>query len=271
MLNKYKFQNLNKFYGITLLSLFSIISLNGCSSEKELPPVPEEDVAEIPEDYPSMASPTREGVKYQWMRSGIKIEYYSTTNLNEYALKPHNLMLCVYQLKDDDNLKKNIELLKNSYSSDATIKLLSCETFDDSIVSAKRIFIAPKQHKTVILDREKEVKTVLLVAGYNYNESNLNMNNFIFKDIPINYAKTGLVFKSEEYTSGILNIRLFVGKNQIQDLRFNESFKVLNNQEEENNLKTNENTQEDEIKEEKLQNNFYNSNEDGDDEVQEIL
>ena len=67
-----------------------------------------------------------------------------------------------------------------------------------------------------------------MVAGYN---DNLSTENIIIRDIPIKYAKVGVIFKDEEFSVAPLNMRIFVGSKKIQDLRGGESFRLYEKKE----------------------------------------
>lgn len=208
--------------------------LGGCSSkdpnnpsDDDLPQKPSDDTVNLPENYPIAPSPTLDGVKYIWERAAIGLETYSTSALNLYEDQSHNLMICMYQTADLNSINNMISQIGAGDIS-AMQKLLSCQKFDDSIVTSKRIFITVKQHKVQYFDREKDVKHVVMVAGYN---DNLSTENIIIRDIPIKYAKVGVIFKDEEFSVAPLNMRIFVGSKKIQDLRGGESFRLYEKKE----------------------------------------
>ena len=133
----------------------------------------------------------------------------------------------MYQTADLNSINNMISQIGAGDIS-AMQKLLSCQKFDDSIVTSKRIFITVKQHKVQYFDREKDVKHVVMVAGYN---DNLSTENIIIRDIPIKYAKVGVIFKDEEFSVAPLKMRIFVGSKKIQDLREGESFRLYEKKE----------------------------------------
>lgn len=224
---------MNRYIRFIILLLTIAISM-GCSSKKgsepdesDLPPKSDTETVNIPDNYPIPPSPTIDGVKYVWERAGIGIETYSTTNLNLYDERSHNLMICLYQISD---LKFFDNLINQISADDATAmqQILSCKKLDESIISTQRIFISPKQHKAQYIDREKDVRHIALVAGYN---NNLSIENVILRDIPIKYGRSGIIFKDDEYSVAPLNMRLFIGSSKMQDLRDGESFKVYEKKE----------------------------------------
>lgn len=214
---------------VFLLSGFMCVLL-GCSSspESKLPEKPKADTVNIPDDFPAPAAATKDAVNYPWQRSAIHLETYTTSLLNMYNQRPHNLMLCVYQLSDIGVF--NNLLVQAANDNTVLNKIVACNNFDESIVSARRIFVKPKNHKLDSFDREKDVRFVAFVAGYN---NNLTPENVIVREIPIKYARTGLVFKNDEYSVAELNVRFFVGMDKIQDLREGETFELYQRKEDE--------------------------------------
>jgi predicted component of type VI protein secretion system len=195
----------------------------GCSSspEDKLPKKPSTDTVNLPEDFPTPPAASKDAVAYIWERSAIHIETYSTSLLNMYNDKTHNLMLCVYQLSDMKSFQNLLDQASNVSTGDAMRTIVSCKNFDESVITTRRLFVRPKNHKLESFDREKDVRFIALVAGYN---NNLTTANVIVREIPIKYARTGMVFKNDEYSVAELNMRLFVGKDKIQDLRDGETF-----------------------------------------------
>lgn len=220
--------------------LFLCFLVLGCSSkndgpsDSDLPKKPSDETVNLPENFPITPSPTLEGVKYVWERAAIGLETYSTSDLNLYDGKSHNLMICMYQLADLNMFNNMISLISSGDVS-AMQKLLSCQKIDESVVTVQRIFVTTKQHKVRYFDREKDVKHVALVAGYN---DNLSIENVIVRDVPIKYAKVGVIFKDEEFSVSQLNMRVFVGSKRIQDLRKGEQFMLYEKNEEKSNYRT---------------------------------
>lgn len=220
--------------------LFLCFLVMGCSSkndgpsDSDLPKKPSDETVNLPENFPIAPSPTLEGVKYVWERAAIGLETYSTSDLNLYDGKSHNLMICMYQLVDLNMFNNMISLISSGDVS-AMQKLLSCQKIDESVVTVQRIFVTTKQHKVRYFDREKDVKHVALVAGYN---DNLSIENVIVRDVPIKYAKVGVIFKDEEFSVSQLNMRVFVGAKRIQDLRKGEQFMLYEKNEEKSNYRT---------------------------------
>lgn len=220
--------------------LFLCFLVMGCSSkndgpsDSDLPKKPSDETVNLPENFPIAPSPTLEGVKYVWERAAIGLETYSTSDLNLYDGKSHNLMICMYQLTDLNMFNNMISLISSGDVS-AMQKLLSCQKIDESVVTVQRIFVTTKQHKVRYFDREKDVKHVALVAGYN---DNLSIENVIVRDVPIKYAKVGVIFKDEEFSVSQLNMRVFVGSKRIQDLRKGEQFMLYEKKEGKSNYRT---------------------------------
>ncbi|MGN1357429.1 MAG: type VI secretion lipoprotein TssJ [Succinivibrionaceae bacterium] len=216
-----------KFWSLALM--FLLASCSGCSSqnekkvpsEDELPAVQDQSKSlELPNDYPPPPASSPDGVNYSWSRSAIAMEVYSTSVLNVYEGRSHNLMICIYQVSDKTAVNNKINAALEASGTELK-KLLSCENFDDSVVSARRFFIRPKMHSIVSFDREKGVKAVVLVAGYNNSSGN---RNILLRDIPLLYTTKGIIFKDDQYTAGPLKMRIFIGPDRLQDLVDGEKF-----------------------------------------------
>lgn len=210
-----------------LLSLSLLCCVFGCSSKQQDPPETQDtkNSLVLPDDTPDKPAKDIDSVKYKWLRNGIQMEVYSTEELNIYNDVPHNLMVCLYQLSDNEVLN-NIVNVAVGGDEDFREKLLSCEQFDKTIVNASRFFITPKQHNVLMYDREKDVKSILLVAGYD----NSNISHILVqRDIPVLFREVGVIFKEEQYSSTYLKMRIFLGKHSIQDLRHGERFEDVEN------------------------------------------
>lgn len=200
----------------------TLLCLNGCSSsDKEMPKTQDEEKSvQLPDDYPPPPASSPDSVTYIWGRNAIIFEMYSTSYLNVYEDRSHNLMLCLYQLSDVAAIDARINEITDS-NHRALNELLNCEPFDTTVVSSIRFFVKPKLHNVFKFDREKDVKHVVLVAGYN---STVSKENILSVKIPLFYNRDGIIFKDDQYTVAPLKMRIFLGQNQMKNLKDGEKF-----------------------------------------------
>ncbi len=123
-----------------LIAVVCLVILASCSAKK-------------------MATP-----KPQWLfeKDAITLRLKADRILNMSEGAPHTLMLCVYQLRDDEMLN---QLASNE---DGIYQLLDCEVFDSSVRNAKRLIIHPGQDLTFIMDRLAGTQKIGFVAGYSH-------------------------------------------------------------------------------------------------------
>lgn len=209
-----------KFFECALAAL--AVSLCACSSQPPAPPAPKpaDNSVTLPEEPPEKPAESPDEVKYKWERSGIRIEFYSTAMLNVTHEQSHNLMICMYQLSDIEAFKGKL----NAELKDLS-EYLACNNADPPVVSTRRIFIKPRMHKVFLFDREKDVKGIALIAGY-YEPSD-PAKNALIRPIPLLYWQDGLVFKDDQYAAAPLVMRVFLGKDTMQDLRNREDFNLI--------------------------------------------
>ncbi len=205
-----------------LVVSMTLICLNGCSSnDKELPKTQDEEKSvQLPDDYPPPPASSPDSVTYTWGRNAILFEMYSTSYLNVYEDRSHNLMLCLYQLSDLATIDAKINEITDS-NHRALNELLNCEPFDTTVISSIRFFVKPKLHNVFKFDREKDVKHIVLIAGYN---SSVSTENILSVKIPLFYNKDGIIFKDDQYTVAPLKMRIFLGQNQMKNLKNGEKF-----------------------------------------------
>ncbi len=200
----------------------TLLCLNGCSSsDKEMPKTQDEEKSvQLPDDYPPPPASSPDSVTYSWGRNAIIFEMYSTSYLNVYEDRSHNLMLCLYQLSDLAAIDAKINEITDS-NHRALNELLNCEPFDTTVTSSIRFFVKPKLHNVFKFDREKDVKHVVLIAGYN---SSVSTENILSVKIPLFYNRDGIIFKDDQYTVAPLKMRIFLGQNQMKNLKDGEKF-----------------------------------------------
>lgn len=143
---------------ILLAAVTCLILFSSCSSKNITPPRP------------------------QWIyeKDAITLRFKADRVLNMHEGSPHTLMICVYQLSDDEMLN---QLATNE---DGIYQLLDCEAFDSSIKNAKRLIIHPGQDLTFIMDRMAGTKKIGFVAGYSKLEKERIVRSI---DIPVLISK----------------------------------------------------------------------------------
>ncbi len=157
-----------------LMVVVCLIFLSSCASKKMAPPKP------------------------QWLfeKEAITLRIKAGRILNMYEGAPHTLMLCVYQLRDDEMLG---QLASNE---DGIYQLLDCEPFDSSVRNAKRLIIHPGQDLTFVMDRLAGTRKIGFVAGY----SQLQKERIVrILDIPVLVSKDGKTAIAKE-VRGIVNL-----------------------------------------------------------------
>lgn len=115
-------------------------------------------------------------------------------NMNEGS--PHTLMLCIYQLSNDQMLN---QLATNE---DGIYQLLDCEPFDGSVRIAKRLIIHPGQDLTFIMDRLAGTRKIGFVAGYSQLQKERIIRTL---DIPVLVSKNKRSAVATEI-KGIVNL-----------------------------------------------------------------
>ncbi len=142
----------------TLLTIACLVILASCSSKQLPPPTP------------------------QWIyeKDAITLRFRADRILNMHEGAPHTLMLCIYQLSNDDMLN---QLATNE---DGIYQLLDCEPFDGSVKNAKRLIIHPGQDLTFIMDRLAGTRKIGFVAGYSQLQKERIVRTL---DIPVLISK----------------------------------------------------------------------------------
>ena len=104
---------------------------------------------------------TPDMVRWTYLPGGLTVNLEADAELNLYMDRPHNLMLCVYQLSGPDAFQKLAEEIEGIR------KLLVCAPFDTTVVQAERRFVFPGEQAALVMDRMEGARYVGLVAGYN--------------------------------------------------------------------------------------------------------
>ena len=130
-----------KYLKIFLLNINIIILFIACSSKNETK------IEEI-HNYVS------------YKKNGINLSYEAIENLNLYNSNAHSLIFTVYQLKDINNFNLIIQE-RNSIEN-----LIYGKKFDSNVLSYNSYTIKPNSKNVIRMDRVKEAKWVILLAGY---------------------------------------------------------------------------------------------------------
>jgi len=120
--------------------------------------------------------------KPQWLyeQDAITLRFKADRILNMYEGAPHTLMLCVYQLRDDEMFG---QLATNE---DGLYQLLDCEPFDSSVRNVKRLILHPEQDLTFVMDRLAGTRMIGFVAGYSQLQKERIIKTL---DIPVLISK----------------------------------------------------------------------------------
>jgi len=137
----------------------------------------------------------------------ITLELRNDGQLNLVDGMPHTLLLCIYQLRNQNSfnqLSQDLEGLR---------KLLECNLFDGSVASSKKLIAYPGQNQTFILDRAEGAKYVAIVAGYYQLKKERIVRMF---DIPTVIEKKGIFKRTLTNKAAPLNLVIHLGPKQLQ-------------------------------------------------------
>ncbi len=176
---------------VPALALALVLGLGGCSDKAGpgLAP-PEDQKAESPHQ-----------VVWNFYPQGLTLNILAEESLNEYGGQPNAVMLCLYQLNGAASFSSLAEL------PDGLKALLSCDKFDQTVVSARRLFIQPGGRLTEVYDRLESANAVGLAAGY---MSPAPKGSVCRQAFPVRKNMAGLLFRHAEYTPDplVLDIKL---------------------------------------------------------------
>jgi len=120
---------------MVFIPLFGLVILSGCSHD---PPPPQLDYA----------------------KGAITVDYQAEKDLNLYNNKSHTIVIVVYQLTDVNGFN-NL-----AASQDGLRKLLSAESFDQTVTTVTKQYLEPGSAGSWKLDRAAETKHVGIAAGF---------------------------------------------------------------------------------------------------------
>ena len=147
--------------------------------------------------------------QWRYEKGAVRVHLKADPQLNLYQGNPHTLLLCIYQLRDPNAFNQLTQDENGLY------KLLECDSFDSTVANSKRLIVNPGEELTTELDRAEGARYVAVVAGYYTVESKGMIRLY---DIPWYVEKTGFLGQTKVAKPGPLDIDLFLGPQQIQQL-----------------------------------------------------
>ena len=144
---------------------------------------------------------------WSYEKDAIRLVFKADGDLNLYSGVHHALSVCVYQLKDPNAF--------NQLGSDRNglYVLLSCEAFDPSVTSFRRITVQPKQELSITLDRAQASRYVGIAAGYYAIEREKIIR---LVEIPIQVKTSGFLGRTQYAIPAPLNLNVVLGPQAIQ-------------------------------------------------------
>jgi len=153
------------------------------------------------------SEPTKKPDQWIFEENAIHFEIRADSQLNIYEGLPHSVPVCFYQLHDKDFFKKL------TLHPEGINRLLECRAFHTSVARTYRLTIDPNDRKRIVMNREKGVKFIAVVAGYFMKD---NKNIIHVYDIPVIAERPALIKSTETVKPGPLNVRLTFGPEQIE-------------------------------------------------------
>lgn len=113
---------------------------------------------------PDGSASNPDNVRFAAVPGALNIEFTAADDLNAVEGLPHALTLAVYQLSDRVALDGLLS------SPEGVAKLLAAERFDESVKSARQLFIQPGAANRLSMERADGARHVAIVAGYHHPE-----------------------------------------------------------------------------------------------------
>lgn len=179
---------MNSLYTCSLmLTVLLICFLTGCGGQAAKQPL----------------TPPDSDVPWSYAQDGVVLQLSAVSNLNEHEGEASSLMLCVYQLSARQGF--DMRLLEQA----GFTELLACKRFDDSVVTAQRLFSDPQQEQTLFLDRQEQVRWLAVLAGYYHGTP---AHSALIVPVPVRTVTEGWVpfmkKKHREPEQTVLSLRL---------------------------------------------------------------
>lgn len=184
---------------VLLLAALVAFAASGCGGGKSAPP----------SQYtnPSYSPQT---MNWAFAPKALELTFISDPFLNEYEGAAHTLVVCVYQLQAPTAFQQL------AATAPGISKLLECQNFDASVVSAQRVIVQPGRNEVLTVDRNEKAKFVALACGY--YDLNLGSATRVY-EIPVSSNTSGsLWWKETTYEPGKLLKKILLGKTGIQTM-----------------------------------------------------
>jgi len=152
-------------------------------------------------------TPTKNPDQWPLAKKAIQIEITADKNLNIYEGTPHAVNICFYQLFRQDFFNKLA-----SYPEGLN-RLLECRSFHPSVAKIHRDTIKPNEKKTIVMDREKDVRHVAVTASYFFKDKH-KISRML--SIPIRAVRPALIRATEIVRPVPLDIQLNFGPEKIE-------------------------------------------------------
>lgn len=157
----------------------------------------------------SCSSTPSQGVKWEYEKNAIELNFTADKQLNYKDKKAHALVVCVYQLTSPNAYEQL------AGSRDGLYTLLECQVFDPAGVAVtKQIVVSPGKSVNAKLDRAEGAKYVALVAGY-YGIERAKITRLY--EIPEVSERSGFLWLKKTIKPGLLVVNLTLGARQLID------------------------------------------------------
>jgi type VI secretion system VasD/TssJ family lipoprotein len=151
--------------------------------------------------------PTKKPEHWPQAENAIQIEIIADSNVNVYEGIPHAVPICFYQLFRPDFFNKLASYPKGLN------RLLECRSFHPSVARIHRVTIAPNEKKTIVMNREKDVRHVAVTAGYFFKDKS-KITQIL--DIPVRAIRPALIKSTEIVMPAPLKTQLILGPEKIE-------------------------------------------------------
>lgn len=143
---------------------------------------------------------------WPFQREAIDLQIKADPELNRRDGDPHTVLVCIYQLKNP------IAFDRLAADTAGLYTLLECESFDASVATSQRLFVAPGQKLQRTFDRAEGVRHVALVAGYYTIEKDRIAR---VQDVPVEIRESGFFSRKSRQHPRDLEMEVILGPKQI--------------------------------------------------------
>lgn len=154
---------------------------------------------------PAPVTPPGAEIEWGFEANAIVLQVKSSDRLNWHGDSPASLLLCVYQLNDSQ------ALINIANAGGGMESLLKCRPFDDTVVTAERLFISPGDQKQIFMNRQQNTKQVALIAGYYELDALRSMQIW---EVPLEKHSKG-IFSGRGQRPKQLVMEVYLGPNEI--------------------------------------------------------